>query len=698
MRTSLNGLRAVGAHGARSCTPLPSSGPKSGVQLHAPCPASPVIGLLLALSLPLLAHELDMGDKTNRFVEQTHAVKKAQIAADDAQTAAEAKLAFIKNQQAKALELQKKAREAQKAANDATAKVEALMVEIRHNAIELKYFGDRSRGSTKKAKDRIAEIERLKQRVAQREKALEQAKLNAKKAAELAKEKPTKQNKRNAKTAAGKVGKTAKALRRDRKDLGRAIGQRNREMKGAEGLAKLCRPRWARIKQIRDGELQQAMAEAKKAEQAALTAQTAAILALKEVEELTDDEDEPNETDGEAEGDAELSEMTPSELYEEAKETEERITEEYVEARAAELATISEVTKELAKERIDVPEAEREDVDTETMDGDASTPGEMEAFRGEAGKALDQVDAMIARGQELLQTAGGGDSGDTSELSADSAAADAEIGKALEEAAADGGGDGDMKDLTELMEEAYGASSDGGTSSGGGAAGGYTSKGGSLYADQKKGSGKSGKGVHIEVNPYDGVGKGPRRRHLDLSLLKGAAQAKTMFSAVPGRRIQKGVGGANWMYIDSWYMVGPFPNDGRRYMERKFPPESVVDLDAVYEGKDKKQVRWKFTKVGQPVVRFKDSYSIYYAYTELWFDEPTQMWIVCGADDGSRLYLNNMLIWRTTRLKAWKINEAYRKVSFKKGLNRILYRVENAPAHGWFSFLLFTGTPKTETK
>jgi len=166
----------------------------------------------------------------------------------------------------------------------------------------------------------------------------------------------------------------------------------------------------------------------------------------------------------------------------------------------------------------------------------------------------------------------------------------------------------------------------------------------------------------------------------------------TALEAVPGRKVHgKGYGvGAKWMYLDTWWVIGPFPNPQRRNIETRFPPESVIDLDATYavEGAT---VRWHFVQNPSPAVRppLERPYAIYYAYTELWCDEARDLWIAVGSDDYSKIWLNNLLVWASgTQHKSWRANEGYRKVKFQQGLNRILMRVENGHAGCAFSLLV----------
>ena len=144
------------------------------------------------------------------------------------------------------------------------------------------------------------------------------------------------------------------------------------------------------------------------------------------------------------------------------------------------------------------------------------------------------------------------------------------------------------------------------------------------------------------------------------------------------------------MYIDTWWVIGPFPHPRRRNLETRFPPESVIDLDASYpvEGG---VVSWQFVQNSSAMVRppRDQSYAIFYAYTELWFDEARDLWIAVGSDDYSRIWINNLPVWASgTQHKPWRANEGYRKVHFLKGLNRVLLRLENGQNSSAFSLRL----------
>ena len=153
---------------------------------------------------------------------------------------------------------------------------------------------------------------------------------------------------------------------------------------------------------------------------------------------------------------------------------------------------------------------------------------------------------------------------------------------------------------------------------------------------------------------------------------------------------------AKWMYVQDWYVIGPFPNPDRVNLRRKFPPESVVDLDATYVGKDGRTIKWEFIQArnATPKESWRSDlkpevvplnaaeYEIWYAYAEVFSDIACDRWIAVGSDDRSDIWINDVPVWGSSnKLKQWRVDEGYRRIHLNKGRNRILVRVEN----GWRS-------------
>jgi hypothetical protein len=167
---------------------------------------------------------------------------------------------------------------------------------------------------------------------------------------------------------------------------------------------------------------------------------------------------------------------------------------------------------------------------------------------------------------------------------------------------------------------------------------------------------------------------------------------------------------ASRVYIDTWYMIGPFPADDSTRVAPEFPPEQQIDLDAVYLGKDRRLLKWEYTHFDRyPVVPVDGAqYAIYYGYTEIASDRERDVWLEIGGDDDSRLWLNDKLVWASFEgMKPWyqdggyrslrkeidtlNLTEGSRKVHLKKGRNTLLFKLYNGQAEMFFSLVLTSG-------
>ena len=160
------------------------------------------------------------------------------------------------------------------------------------------------------------------------------------------------------------------------------------------------------------------------------------------------------------------------------------------------------------------------------------------------------------------------------------------------------------------------------------------------------------------MTPYSKY-RGPR---LNESMVKA--------QALPGRRFSKDAERKGWLYVNTWYMIGPWENYGRDDFAIIHQPEISVDFDAVYTdgqvgvgieetesdpikmiGKEVKldgTLRWKFmqSESMHNTVPVTTGHSTYYAYTELYFDEATTMLVAIGTDDSGRIWINGKDVWQ----------------------------------------------------
>jgi putative membrane-bound dehydrogenase-like protein len=148
--------------------------------------------------------------------------------------------------------------------------------------------------------------------------------------------------------------------------------------------------------------------------------------------------------------------------------------------------------------------------------------------------------------------------------------------------------------------------------------------------------------------------------------------------------------------MDWWHIVGPFDNgEGDAGFERVLPPEKSVDLKASYPGKTG-TVRWKTVKPDakgyvdlQAFYAPDSSQIVSYAYREIESPVEQEATILLGADDCSRLWINGDVVHNSLAHNAAAPEQYSVKVKLKKGVNRILLKINNGDGpHGFYFTLL----------
>ena len=342
------------------------------------------------------------------------------------------------------------------------------------------------------------------------------------------------------------------------------------------------------------------------------------------------------------EGARSLGRMDVAELYRSARSEEARIVETYRDVRALERAMLANMSLEMARKMTDAATPNRREIDTSVLREDVRTAAQLEAFKARLGEVVRETSSIRASVESLLSTAAASRRAHSEGFS---------VGFINERAA-------------QLRRESAAAAED--------------------------------EGQVAKDLTGDSSGARPESQGT-FPGLPAVTRAQEMPGQVFGRTISpRGVKG-QWMAITSWYVIGPFPNPQRVNIDRKFPPETVLDLDATYVGKDGRLIRWAYLQAPRARIMPKNAepYGIWYAYTEVRCEQACDLWVAVGSDDKSKIWLNDQVIWESVPWhKEWRINEGYRKVHFKAGRNRILYRIENGQNTMGWSMILATSAIK----
>jgi len=372
-----------------------------------------------------------------------------------------------------------------------------------------------------------------------------------------------------------------------------------------------------------------------------------------------------------------LETMTVPELHTEAASLYEDIQELFGTTRAADTAMTEHTSFSETKENINIPQPETT-FQPNALPNPPTTVGELSEYSeglkaaaqdvnrlwqsahnmGQAGKTMAGMNQQPSDGQGNGPESQG-EAGPPGEKSGGAASRKVAASRAAE------GQLGRYADMTPFMFQ-----SGGGSKQDGGAGGGSDI----THKSQLTGYSESGAGTETA---------GPKRA-------PSLSEDKVLKEALPGRKFSRTSKRTGWLYIDTWYVIGPWENKGRLNFEQTFPPETLVDLDAEYIGKKDSKLNWKFHQSDNIRIKPPDEreQSTYYGYTEVYFDEETVMLVAVASDDVAKVWLNGLVIWQDSGLSQWRLDEGFRNVIFKKGFNTILLRVDNGPITCTYSLLL----------
>ena len=384
------------------------------------------------------------------------------------------------------------------------------------------------------------------------------------------------------------------------------------------------------------------------------------------------------------------SDLSISEAYEMARSIEEAVTETYREVVAASTALEQRLPLEEAERLTDVAKPVREDFDADLLDGRARTAEQLAAQKEARYNAVreteNMVDASMAMMNEAFRLSGFGEGGEFRDR-------DRRVAMGLRWLRR---GDLAGHDEGERAEKFH-------------ALAGLSMQIERAAAEDRHARAKDLRGVTMGGYMQQGAGNkdenyrrvaGRAGEYVGQPASRG--EAGTGADLLPGNVLavdetSRGMPGG-WMYLESWWIIGPFPNPDRVNITRKFPPESVIDLDAAYEGAGG-LVKWQFSQARTPFPSDKPNrhrsevippnrreFAIWYGYTILRVDRECDVWLAAGSDDRSDVWVNGMKVWASgNNRKVWTIDEGFRRIHLQKGANAVLVRLENGPGPTSFS-------------
>ena len=355
---------------------------------------------------------------------------------------------------------------------------------------------------------------------------------------------------------------------------------------------------------------------------------------------------------------------SPAELYKLARQLEQSIVEHYNDFRVGEMAINQNRSyNEARKNSQGIGLPKRSDLLSElaerksALTQQSSKVSDLNAYRTSLRNARDQVASIHRRANSLLaQAAGiGGNKMETN---------------ALRVLLAQGAfqAQGESADLSKIMRAMHRQAS---------------GNGNSQWVDPTFHLQQEGGKQMAHVDRLPGV-RIPRKR--------------IFAEAMSGRRFSRNSKRQGWLYLDTWYLIGPWENHGRVDYTNIHPPEKGIDFDATYSGKNNRPLRWTYIQSNniRVIPKPAPADSTWYAYTELFFEEPMDMLLAIASDDATKVWINGQVVWQENGLSQWRIGEGIRKVFFKKGTNKILLRAETDREKPFFPWLSVPQMPSNK--
>ncbi|MDF1659017.1 MAG: hypothetical protein P1U58_15480 [Verrucomicrobiales bacterium] len=145
-------------------------------------------------------------------------------------------------------------------------------------------------------------------------------------------------------------------------------------------------------------------------------------------------------------------------------------------------------------------------------------------------------------------------------------------------------------------------------------------------------------------------------------------------------------------FLMRWHLIAPFDNTDREGFDHVYPPEENVDLNAAYEGKDGKEVRWETyaTSDDYGMVDFNQPFSPLkevtgYAYTEFQSDGEQEVELRLGCKNAWKIWLNGKLLFgRDEYHRGIRIDQYTLPVTLKPGRNTLLVKAcQNEQEQDW---------------
>ncbi len=150
-------------------------------------------------------------------------------------------------------------------------------------------------------------------------------------------------------------------------------------------------------------------------------------------------------------------------------------------------------------------------------------------------------------------------------------------------------------------------------------------------------------------------------------------------------------------YFSDWWLIGPFDNTNRKGIEKVYLPENEFKPDKSYSGTNSQRVSWQaYDGKGNEYISlakiFKPSdEGVAYARRIFNLKNKAVLKIGLGTNDGVKMWINGKLVHENIVGRTALPNEDILSVSFNKGENVVLLKVDQLGGGWGFYFSIMEG-------
>jgi tetratricopeptide (TPR) repeat protein len=145
-------------------------------------------------------------------------------------------------------------------------------------------------------------------------------------------------------------------------------------------------------------------------------------------------------------------------------------------------------------------------------------------------------------------------------------------------------------------------------------------------------------------------------------------------------------------FLTDWWLIGPFDNERGAGLARVFPPETRVDLTAVFDGKQR-PVRWRRIPVADAPTGKLDigacfrpnTQMLVYAATVLHADEPTDVLLQLGSAEAFAVFVGGREVARRDVRRRFAFDQDAIPVQLAAGPNLVLVKLCNQEGDASFA-------------